>query len=62
VTVVAQSAPNSYTVSTDSGTAIGTIILSPAGFTAMVAGKVVGVFSTMSAAISAITGSNVNVS
>lgn len=56
MTTTVPTSPNVWTVATDTGTALGVVMLGTTGFTAMVAGKVLGVFPTMTAAVAAITG------
>lgn len=52
---VAQASPNTWSVADDSGAAIGTLLISQLGFVAFTAaGKSLGGFTTMSAAIAAL--------
>jgi len=59
MTTVTATEPNTWTVIDNTGVVIGVVGLDSKGFTALSAtGKVMGVFSTMAAAIAAITGTS----
>jgi hypothetical protein len=52
---VAQASPNTWSVTSDDGTAIGTLLISALGFVAFTAdGKSIGGFSSMDAATTAL--------
>jgi hypothetical protein len=57
MTSVVPTAPGAWTITDNAGTVLGTIVSDSKGFTAMsTAGKVVGVYQTMAAAIGALGG------
>jgi len=56
MTATAMTSPNSWTITDSNGVAIGVVMLSSTGFTAMAGGKLIGIYSSMTAAIAAIGG------
>jgi len=59
MTTTVPTSTNQFSVTDSTGNAVGVVTLDSKGFTALSAtGKVMGVFSTMAAAIAAITGTS----